>query len=47
MIRNVGLRFGPDMAEQGDDVLVSFANAGILVNDVTVKELNDGGNFFF
>lgn len=34
-------------AKKGDDVKVSFADVEVMVNDVTVKQLNDGDNFVF
>ncbi|MEX0302409.1 MAG: calcium-binding protein [Leisingera sp.] len=36
-----------DFEQQGDDVLVSFANVTILVEDVTVGQLQDADNFLF
>ncbi|NSY36944.1 calcium-binding protein [Leisingera sp. ANG59] len=36
-----------DFEQQGDDVLVSFANVTILVEDITVAQLQDADNFLF
>ncbi|UWQ34536.1 calcium-binding protein [Leisingera sp. M527] len=36
-----------DFESQGDDVLVSFANVTILVEDITVAQLQDADNFLF
>ncbi|MEX0302408.1 MAG: calcium-binding protein [Leisingera sp.] len=36
-----------DFEQQGDDVLVSFADVTILVEDVTVGQLQDADNFLF
>lgn len=36
-----------DFEQQGDDVLVSFANVTILVQNTTVDDLNTSDNFLF
>ncbi|PCJ09355.1 MAG: glycerophosphodiester phosphodiesterase [Rhodobacteraceae bacterium] len=36
-----------DFEQQGNDVLVSFANVEILIEDVSITSIQDAGNFLF